>query len=243
MAHWIEDERARGRFWANAKDALGLTEDDVHAALGVASVKDFEKGEADAYMYLEGYRNAMRGTLELSPMPEAPLVAWTKIVTRSGYEWSITWREMGQPEGERKQLLTNMRETIELLERGAAKYGWRPAGGIPPYEEPEEEGPVYVDIEEEDGTVERIDYLKVTAPEGKPIIELWRGNRKYAELKWYLGGDAFLKMCPALQRQFTPEILDTPSAQQHRVQLEAIWKPSPKNPKWRDIVAVRVRDA
>lgn len=247
MAHWIENETARGRFWATVKDTLGLTEDDVHTALGVQSVKDFDKGEADAYMYLEGYKRAPR--VAQPPVPEAPLVAWTKLMTPGGYEWSITWREMNQSESKRKALFANMRETIELLERGAKAHNWRPAGnGIPIYEPPayeappEDEGPVVVPVGAEDATVEKINYLLVTAPQGKPIIELWRENRKYPELKWALGGDTFLKMCPALQRQLTPELLDTPSAVRYAVQLEALWKPSPKNPKWRDIIAVRIAE-
>jgi len=39
--HWIEDEKIRKRFWWWAHESLGLTDDEVHEALGVESVKDY----------------------------------------------------------------------------------------------------------------------------------------------------------------------------------------------------------
>ena len=39
--HWIENEEIRRRFWAWATNSLGLTREEVHAALGVKSVKEF----------------------------------------------------------------------------------------------------------------------------------------------------------------------------------------------------------
>lgn len=40
--HWIDDATVRKRFWAWAKGTLGLTEDEIHKALQVESVKDFQ---------------------------------------------------------------------------------------------------------------------------------------------------------------------------------------------------------
>ena len=40
-AHWIDNAKVRARFWAWTKNTLALTEDEVHEALNVESVKDF----------------------------------------------------------------------------------------------------------------------------------------------------------------------------------------------------------
>lgn len=40
--HWIEQERVRKRFWAWTTGTLALNNDEVYAALGVESVKDFD---------------------------------------------------------------------------------------------------------------------------------------------------------------------------------------------------------
>lgn len=39
--HWIDDPKVRTRFWAWTGSEMGLTNDEVHNALDVASVKDF----------------------------------------------------------------------------------------------------------------------------------------------------------------------------------------------------------
>ena len=46
--HWIEDEQTRKRFWAWAGQTKGLSNDDVHAALGVTSLKQYTGGKGDA---------------------------------------------------------------------------------------------------------------------------------------------------------------------------------------------------
>lgn len=47
--HWIDDESKRKFFWAEAKERIGLTEDEVHEGLGVESVRDWEgSGQAAA---------------------------------------------------------------------------------------------------------------------------------------------------------------------------------------------------
>jgi hypothetical protein len=45
--HWIEDEATRKRFWAWAEDS-GLSNSDVHKALGVEHVRDFDGDKAAA---------------------------------------------------------------------------------------------------------------------------------------------------------------------------------------------------
>ena len=53
--HWIDDATVRKRFWAWAKGTLGLTEDEVHEALQVESVKAFEGTMKAAKATLEAF--------------------------------------------------------------------------------------------------------------------------------------------------------------------------------------------
>lgn len=53
--HWIEDDKTRKKFWADAKNSLGLTEEDVYEALGVKRIRDFEGSPEDARTLLENY--------------------------------------------------------------------------------------------------------------------------------------------------------------------------------------------
>jgi len=46
--HWIESDNVRRRFWAWANNDLGLTDDQVHAALGVEHVADYTGSMQDA---------------------------------------------------------------------------------------------------------------------------------------------------------------------------------------------------
>jgi hypothetical protein len=246
MEHWIKDDAQRERFWSTAKKDYDLNEGLVHYGLDVGSVGDFKGSIDDALMILRGFSRGVAKSLEevaeaARQTAEAPLLTWTEVALPSGRTYTISYRECGLSANARAMALRNTKAAIMDIERLADEIGMVNVTAPPPDEQ--EEGPVYVPIADEQGTVEHIDYLKVTAPQGKPVIELWRDNRKWPELKWYLGGDAFLKACPELQRQLTPQQLNTPSAVEYRVLLEAVWKPSPKNPKWHDIVAVRIRDA
>lgn len=62
--HWIERPEARKRFWGWAKGTLGLTEDQVHEALGVESVYEFDGTMKDAKAILE---EAAMGTAASEP--------------------------------------------------------------------------------------------------------------------------------------------------------------------------------
>jgi hypothetical protein len=57
-AHWIEDTQSRKRFWVWAKQDRGLTEDQVHEALGVASLKEYMGTKGDAMTALNDYVDA-----------------------------------------------------------------------------------------------------------------------------------------------------------------------------------------
>jgi len=90
------------------------------------------------------------------------------------------------------------------------------------------------------GGVEQITEVRVTAPAGKPQVEFWRASRKYPELKWALGGEALLKLAPALAAAgWTPAHFDTIGGN-FTVKWAVGWEISPKNPKWKDITEVKV---
>jgi hypothetical protein len=90
------------------------------------------------------------------------------------------------------------------------------------------------------GNVEDIDFMRITAPKGSPVVEFWRDGRSYREVWWNLGGEALLKISPALaQAGFTAAHLDN-VGQEYRRKLRVHWEQSPKNPKWKDITLVEV---
>lgn len=51
--HWIDDSNVRRRFWAWTRDTLGLTDDEVHTALGVEHVAEFTGSMQDARTIIE----------------------------------------------------------------------------------------------------------------------------------------------------------------------------------------------
>lgn len=53
--HWIDDERARRRFWAWTSETLGLSSRDVYTALGVEHVHDYAGSMTDAKAAIESY--------------------------------------------------------------------------------------------------------------------------------------------------------------------------------------------
>jgi hypothetical protein len=57
-AHWITHDNVRKKFWAYAKK-IGLSRDQVHEALDVESVKDFDGSKAVAHSLLDQYAAVM----------------------------------------------------------------------------------------------------------------------------------------------------------------------------------------
>jgi len=57
--HWIEDPKVRARFWAWTGQTLSLTNDQIHEALGVPTVKDFtgtmEKAKAKIQAWADSH--------------------------------------------------------------------------------------------------------------------------------------------------------------------------------------------
>lgn len=55
--HWIDDQNVRRRFWAWTRNTLGLTDDEVHTALGVDHIPDYPGTMQDAKTVIEAWVN------------------------------------------------------------------------------------------------------------------------------------------------------------------------------------------
>jgi len=64
--HWIENDKARARFWAWVHNDLSLSDEDVHTALEVEHIKDYPGGMGEAKAQIEGWI-ANLSTIELPP--------------------------------------------------------------------------------------------------------------------------------------------------------------------------------
>jgi len=103
--HWIEDDATRKKFWAYAKGDLGLTEDEVHQALGVKSTRDFDGDKAAAMALLQNYaagivpRRARAAlTLQKPEHVEARVIAFCDLYTPGGTRIGLTAREGAKPD-------------------------------------------------------------------------------------------------------------------------------------------------
>ena len=65
-SHWIENDKARARFWAWVHNDLSLSDEDVHTALEVEHIKDYPGGMGEAKAQIEGWI-ANLSTIELPP--------------------------------------------------------------------------------------------------------------------------------------------------------------------------------
>ena len=138
MAHWIENENTRKSFWSYTKNDLGLTDAEVHDALGIESVKDYGGTKGNAVAALKKYaadkRRKARTTEEArlagscSSLPESPLWASCKFRTRGGIEWCYTVRA-GLQSDQYALALEMLVEQIEAFEEVVASHGWTAANG------------------------------------------------------------------------------------------------------------------
>ncbi|HMN10862.1 MAG TPA: phage recombination protein Bet [Bellilinea sp.] len=72
-AHWIDDPKARARFWAYTKNELGLEKDEVYDALGIASLHDYAGSMQAAKDKLDTYADAKSSQPDVKPpQPEPP---------------------------------------------------------------------------------------------------------------------------------------------------------------------------
>jgi len=258
-SHWIEDEHTRRRFWAYVRGDLGLSKDEVHAALAVASVKDYTGTPAEAKADVDKFAIIKLGDLA-QRLPESPVLAWTEFTSRAGLRWTVSVRG-GLPAGLAALGLQQLEAQMDAVEALAQRRNGsaertqqpQPATGAPPPPEPPtppaQSGapspPPQAQAPGGNGGEETktlmTEFVKVTAPKGKPVIEFWRPNRQYPEITYGLGGARFLELAPALaQANWTPEHFDTVGAE-YQIPLMITWEPSPKNPKWKDITAASMR--
>jgi len=92
-----------------------------------------------------------------------------------------------------------------------------------------------------EGGTYQTETVKVTAPSGKPVVEFWRPGRKYSEIRYQLGGEELLKLCPALADAGWVAAHFDDIGKEYTLPLTIHWTPSPKNAKWQDIVSIEMR--
>ncbi len=68
-AHWIDNPKARAKFWVYTKNDLGLEKDEVYEALGVKSIRDFDGTMQQAKDKLDTYADALRNAPPDEPKP------------------------------------------------------------------------------------------------------------------------------------------------------------------------------
>lgn len=94
-------------------------------------------------------------------------------------------------------------------------------------------------------TVEPIDFIRITAPDGKAVVEFRRKGRDFPEVRWQRGGAKLLEVAPALASAgYVAGHFDIESVgQEYHMPMKVSWIPSPKNPKWRDLTKVELVQA
>jgi len=115
-------------------------------------------------------------------------------------------------------------------------------GGTLPPPAPTGSSPIPQDEEFTNRLVLDTNIVKISAPKGKPRIEFWNPNRQYPEIYWALSAEAFLEqVASGLEAAgWTAEHFKQ-VGEQYTVALRIEWAVSPKNEKWKDIIAVWLR--
>lgn len=116
-----------------------------------------------------------------------------------------------------------------------------PAAGAPPPAPGQAAAPA-TDVNVNKVTVEDIDFIRITAPDGKAVVEFRRKGRDYPEVRWQRGGAKLLEVAPALASAgYVAGHFDIESVgKEYHMPMKVSWIPSPKNPKWRDLTKVEV---
>ena len=152
MAHWIEDENTRKRFWKFAKNKSGLTEDETHEALKAESVKDYkgtmeqakaaiEKFATDKDAQIAAEREAQRAQRAqeraatdallqdvVASFPSLPIWASTVAVDPSGFPWKVSIAAGLTPDL-RMAAVEQVQDGVAEFTEWAACHGWHPANG------------------------------------------------------------------------------------------------------------------
>lgn len=262
---WVDDPSVWPGFWAYAKVDLGLTEAEVHQELGCESVKEYGGTKDQAVKVLEAA--AARKLYEaVQALPEPPMLVFADFVSaKTGRKWAYTFR-VGLPPFLRALALEQVRDAVRDFEAMAKAEDWlvpgalngaparrlvaadgpdpgASAGKLPP---PVPTGPITSPIPQDEEFANRLildtAFVKITAPTGKPRIEFWNPNRQYPEIYWALSAEAFLEQVASGLEEagWTVEHFKQ-VGKQYTIPLRIEWMVSPKNEKWKDIIAVWLR--
>jgi hypothetical protein len=85
------------------------------------------------------------------------------------------------------------------------------------------------------------EFIKVTAPTGKPYIEFWRPNRRYPEISYKFGVDQFLSGPGTAMREAGWTAEHFAVGNEHTYPMNVYWTHSPKDERYKDIVRVEPR--
>jgi hypothetical protein len=182
---------------------------------------------------------------------EAKAIVYTSFVL-NGVQYNFTMRE-GATADETRALLMEMEKVckwvkklgaVPVLGRDARANGNGRTSPAPQAPQPAPakapSSPPPVGSGGNGDNVETIEFVKITAPKGDPVVEFWRKGRKYPELHWYMGGERLLEIAPTLVAiGWKAEHLDD-IGQEYPINLKVTWVQSPKNEKWKDVIAVEL---
>lgn len=268
--HWIEDDATQRKFWAYAKDNLGLTEDEVHQALGVESTKDFGGDKAAAMALLQNYAASIvprRARDELSTQEpghaEARVIAFCDLYAPSGTRISLTAREGAAHD----DLVATMLALVDASEILINVFGFSaipqkytnnnrqpaakpttarpappPAPGSGEHTPPPPSQPPALPAGngQAKGGIIQAEIVKITAPKGKPVVEFWRPNRKYREVPWSLGGEKLMAIAPTLVAVGWETAHFDAIGEEYELLVNVHWVPSQCG-KYKDITLVELR--
>lgn len=96
--HWIDNPKARTKFWLYTKNDLKLTEEQVYEALGVKSIHDFDGTMQQAKDKLDTYADALRHSPPDEPKPSGRPTAPKPSAPPPWAEWHDEPLFSDQPE-------------------------------------------------------------------------------------------------------------------------------------------------
>jgi hypothetical protein len=171
---------------------------------------------------------------------EATCIAFSEIHL-DGARWSFTIRQ-GVTQEDIDALLDKILYTAEA----AAKRGFRFPGAPRAEEETHPPRPAKSDSTHHDGAgmgaddnPARVGRFKVAGTKDNPVVELYSAN---ARLKFPILKTPFSILSDVVHQGYPDLDLTALSdcGQEGKVNWEVSWVASPKNPKWRDLVAVTI---
>lgn len=165
---------------------------------------------------------------------EATCLAFSDIHL-NGAKWSVTIRQ-----GVTQKDIDGLLDKIAYLTGAAAEKGFRFPGSPKTEEEPPRpvRGGETAGDDANDNPV-RIGSFKITGTKDKPVVELYSTNER---LKFPVLRPPFSVLEGVVHRGYPDLDLTALSdcGREGGVDWVVDWEPSPKNPKWRDLVAVTI---